>query len=87
MKADFIQYIGIWGNKKDGFEVDNSTILFENIDLPDTEDRTLIYKLRELGFLNDTADRRTIRVENYFPQLELVHKKTGLPIGHWYIKE
>lgn len=87
MKANFIQYTDVWGNEKDGYEVNDCTTLYENIELPNLEDTTLIKYLKQRNFLTAKANKRNIRIEDMCPSLEVVEKATDYPLGRFEIME
>jgi hypothetical protein len=86
-KAVFTHYFDVWGNKEDGWEVNNLCCLYEDIDLPDLEDETLIGKLKELGFFNEKASTENTEVVDYYPYLEVVDRETQYPFGRFEILE
>lgn len=87
MKANFINYTSVWGNQKDGYTVDDSTTLYENIELPNLEDATLIKYLKQRDFLTAKANKRNVRVDDLYPSLEVVEKATDYPLGRFEIVE
>lgn len=87
MKVNFVQYTSVWGNPKDGYTVDDSTTLYENIELPNLEDTTLIKFLKQRNFLTAKANKRNIRIDDMCPMLEVVEIATDYPLGRFEIVE
>jgi len=55
MKFELINY-DVWGNPRDGFEVNNSFRTGIVIDISENDtDKTILKKLKEVGFLKKTA--------------------------------
>ena len=75
MKFEIIQY-DVWGNPQDGFEVNNSfsTGIFIDINENDT-DKTILKKLKEVGFLKKTAKFNCFEINNdiFFEALYIDH--------------
>ena len=63
MKFEIINY-DVWGNSQDGFEVNNaySTGIFVDINKNDS-DKTILKKLKEVGFLKKTAKYICFEIE------------------------
>ena len=87
MKANFINYTSVWGSPKSGYTVDDSTTLYENVELPNLEDTTLIKYLKRRNFLTAKANKRNIRIEDFYPSLEIVEAATDYPLGRFVIVE
>lgn len=87
MKANFINYTSVWGNPKDGYTVDDSTVIYENVELPNLEDTTLIKYLKQRKYLTAKANKRNIRIEDMYPMLEVVEIATDYPLGRFEIVE
>ena len=79
MKFEIINY-DVWGNSQDGFEVNSaySTGIFINIEVFDT-DKTILKKLKEVGFLKKTAKYNCFEIEG--------ESEYSLYINHVTIKD
>lgn len=82
----YLHYTSVWGNAKDGYEVDDSTEYYSG-KLPDLEDKTLIKFLKEKKYLTAKANKRNIRIDDMYPMLEVVEIATDYPLGRFEIVE
>ena len=76
-------YIGVWGNPKDEYEVDNSTPLFYDLKIADdATEKEILNFLVSIGFLL-TSDRRRVRIDDstYVDRMEIYEVKGKYPIG------
>lgn len=77
--------LDVWGNEKDGFEINNAYHTGRTVALPvnPTLDQTL-RALRAAGEFDRTAHRRTIawspEVEHGSEDLTVIRRKTGKPL-------
>lgn len=77
--------LDVWGNARDGFEVNNSwrTGLF--IVIPDTAtDRDILKALRDARILTRGATTRSVTIDGDDGMLFLEKVKDGSPVGHLY---
>lgn len=75
-----INYFDVWGNEKDGWEINNQCIEFDDLIITDdATDKDIITYLKEIGFLN-TNDMRKIVVENQGCYIEIYAKKGLKPV-------
>jgi hypothetical protein len=66
MKFEIINY-DVWGNPKDGFEVNNSFSTGIVIDInEDDSDKTILKKLKEVGYLKKTAKFNCFEIDGDF---------------------
>ena len=80
MKFEIIQY-DVWGNPQDGFEVNDAYSTGIVIDINENDsDKTILKKLKEVGFLKKTAKY------NCF-EIEVCHSLTALYINHVTLKD
>lgn len=82
----YLHYTSVWGNAKDGYEVDDSTEYYSG-KLPNLEDKTLIKFLKEKKYLTAKANKRNIRIDDMYPMLEVVEIATDYPLGRFEIVE
>jgi len=75
-------YFDVWGNAKDGWEVNNSCIEFNDLHITeDATEKDILNYLKEIGFLT-TSDRRRVRLDNsYMDMIEIYEVKGHKPIG------
>lgn len=74
-----INYFDVWGNAKDGYEVNNQCIEFADLVIADdATDKDILNYLKEIGFLT-TSDMRKLMIENLGDYIE-ISKKDRYPI-------
>lgn len=80
-RYSLINYFDVWGNEKEGWEVNNQCEEFNDlvISLDATEKEILNY-LKSIGFLS-TSDRRRVAIEDLGEDMEIVQKKGWKPLG------
>ena len=86
-RANFMDYYDVWGNAEDGYEVNDATQLYEGIELPDLEDETLFEALKERGYFQPFVKREEIKVEDFYPSLEIVRESDDFPLGVFTVEE
>jgi hypothetical protein len=65
MKWDLIEY-EVWGNKKDGFEINNLFRVVKGIEINDNDtDKDIVKKLKEVGYLHKYVRMNQMTIENY----------------------
>lgn len=81
MYYTLINYFDVWGNKIDGYEVNNQCIEAENLYI-DTEStaKEIAEFLRSIGFLT-TSDMRKIHIDDMGTCIEIFQKKDMVPLG------
>lgn len=82
-------YFDVWGNEKDGWEVNNSCIEFDDLHISDdaTEKEILKY-LKDINFLA-TDDRRVVRCDmnTYGEAIEIYEVKGHKPLAALIINQ
>ena len=88
MDMRLINHYDVWGNQKEGYEVNDSSITGIVITVEDTDtDKDIINKLIDEGFFTPQVynSKKTIKVkvelENLGEDIEIIEKKTGKPIA------
>jgi hypothetical protein len=72
-----INYFDVWGNTQDGWEVNNMSIVFNDLVIAENStNKDIVKYLYDIGFLN-THDMRRIVVEDMGDMIE-IHAKKGL---------
>jgi len=80
-KYRLVNYFDVWGNEKDGYEVNNSSIEFDDlIILDNAKEKEILNYLVSIGFLT-TSDRRKVRIVDNGDFLEIEAVKNNYPIG------
>lgn len=84
-KYSLVNYFDVWGNAKDGWEVNNQCIEFDDLVITnDATEKEILNYLVQIGFLA-TSDRRRIRLEEYaIDALEIYEVKGHKPLGCLY---
>lgn len=81
-KYTLVNYFDVWGNEKEGYEINNLCNEVEGITITDdaTEKDVLKY-LVQIGFLT-TSDRRKVRIDTTdWDMMEIYAVKGNYPIG------
>lgn len=86
MEMRLINHWDVWGNAKEGYEVNDSSITSVIIDVEDTDtDKDIINKLIEEGFFTkeiyNSRKQLKVALEDWGENIEIVEKKTGKPIA------
>lgn len=75
-----INYFDVWGNEKDGWEVNNQCVEFEDLNLADdVTDKEICEYLKANGYLN-TSDMRRLEVVDYGEVMEICERKGHKPL-------
>jgi len=80
-----VNYFDVWGNKKDGYEVNNQCI--EADDLVITDDATpkeICEYLKSINMLA-TSDMRRLEVVDWGDMIEINERKSGCPLFGLYM--
>lgn len=84
-KFELVNYFDVWGNKKDGYEVNNQCR--EGIvELSDNAtNKDIIHTLIDFGFFNETASTKNVEIQDFGDMIELFDKKSQKPLCHLMI--
>ena len=75
-KYRLINYTDVWGNKMDGYEINNQCIEFDDLIISeDASNKDILKYLHGIGFFN-TDDMRKIKVVNEGDMIEFYGKNT-----------
>lgn len=87
-KVKFINYFDVWGNKIDGYEVNNLCIEFDDLIIAEElyNGKDLIKYLYDIEFFN-THDMRKFIIEDMGELIEIYQKKDLFPLGRFEIIE
>lgn len=73
-----INYFDVWGNAKDGWEVNDMCTEFEDLQITDdATDKDILEYLVQIGFLT-TSDRRRLVVEDLGGQNIEIYQRKGM---------
>lgn len=76
-----INYFDVWGNAKDGWEVNNQCVEIDDLIITnDVTDKDVLDYLVSVGFLT-TSDMRKVKLENLGEDMEIYEVKGHKPIG------
>lgn len=83
-KYQLINYFDVWGNKKDGYEVNNLCIQKKDLMIEENStDKEIFQFLKSIGFIKKTAKFKSAYFDKNFGDsflCELYEKKTMKPI-------
>ncbi len=81
-KYRLVNYFDVWGNAKDGWEVNNQCIEFDDLWITDdTTEKEILKYLMDIHFLS-TCDRRRVRIDDYaMDVMEIYAVKGHMPLG------
>jgi hypothetical protein len=78
-----IDYFDVWGNPKDGFDVNNlcqwQTDFYIDPSILDSK-KTLLSWLRSVGYLKPGNGLNALTVTDYHPYYEIERRRTGEPV-------
>lgn len=75
-----INYFDVWGNEKDGWEVNNQCVEAEDVFISDeSTDKDICEYLKNAGYLI-TSDMRQLEVVDYGDLIEINTKKGHKPL-------
>lgn len=81
MKFKLIDYHDVWGNAKDGYEVNNLAVVEEDIYISDDASKDDILRLlKRIGYLKKSLRHCDIEVWDNFDMIELFRKRDMYPI-------
>ena len=76
-----IDYFDVWGNKEDGWEVNNLSVEFEDLYIADdVTDEDLIDYLKDIGYLAKELEVSEIEIWDSGDMIELSKADDGMPI-------
>jgi hypothetical protein len=79
-----VNYFDVWGNQKDGYEINNLCTEIEGIVLVDgCQDTDLLKYLKSIGFFKKHVRLNMLSIEDYScmgDYIEISEKRTGKPI-------
>lgn len=80
-KYRLINYFDVWGNEKDGYEINNLCVEADDLWISDDSTEKEILKfLVQIGFLR-TSDRRKVYIEELGEMMEIYQRKGNYPLG------
>lgn len=81
-KYTLVNYFDVWGNEKEGYEINNLCNEVEGITITDdATEKDILKYLVQIGFLT-TSDRRKVRIDTTdWDMMEIYAVKGNYPIG------
>ena len=82
MEYSLINYFDVWGNDKDGYEVNNLCVEKTGITIAyDATEKEILDYLVQIGFLN-TSDMRKVRINTLDGEMMEIYAVKGMqPLG------
>ena len=81
-KLRLTNYFDVWGNEKDGYEVNDARIERDNIWTNELDDKTLLNILKNSGFLRKNIRINQLNFEWVGPECcEISVQRNGYPLG------
>lgn len=75
-----INYFDVWGNTKDGWQINNQCVEFDDLYLTDDcSKKEILEYLKDAGYLI-TSDLRRLEVIDYGEVIEINERKGGKPL-------
>lgn len=75
-----INYFDVWGNKKDGYEINNQCVEFDDLVIADdATPKEICTYLKSINMLA-TNDMRRLEVINWGDLIEIYERKSGIPL-------
>ena len=75
-----INYFDVWGNAKDGWEVNNACVEFDDLQITDdATHKDILNYLKDINFLS-TSDMRRLVVDDWGSVLEIYERKGMKPL-------
>lgn len=75
-----INYFDVWGNAKDGWEINNQCVEFDDLYITDDcSKKEILDYLKNNGYLT-TSDMRRLEVVDYGEVIEINERKGGKPL-------
>lgn len=75
-----INYFDVWGNKKDGYEVNNLCSEGEIVIPENATNKDLVQAIKDFGFFKKTTRTNMLYISNDFEMIEFDERRTGKPI-------
>ncbi len=77
-----VNYFDVWGNAKDGWEVNNQCIEWDDVWTKDLDNRTLLKILKDTGFLQKHVRTNQLIFEWLGPECcEILTRRDGYPLA------
>ena len=81
MKWNVVNY-DVWGNAKDGFEVNGAFYFEHNVEISDDADKKDIIKaMKQIGFFHKFVRSNMVDISWYDSMIEFTQRKDGMPLG------
>ena len=84
-KYSLINYFDVWGNKKDGYEINNQCVEFDDLVIADdATPKEICTYLKSIKMLT-TDDMRKLDVIDWGSLIEIYERKSGKPLFGLYV--
>lgn len=80
-----VNYFDVWGNKKDGYTVNNQCVEADDLQIADDATPKEICNYLKSIHLLATSDMRRLGVEDLGDMIEIYEKKSGCPLFGLYM--
>ena len=81
MEYTLINYTDVWGNEKDGWEINDVSREFNDLHIEkDATDKDILEYLKTIGFLT-TSDMRKVKLYSIGDSIEIVQVRGSYPLG------
>ena len=88
MKKYTIATLDVWGNTKEGFEVNDVFKTSDCIELPENfTDNDVVKALKDVGYLNKSCQQRWINIDGDECLMFVEQASTWEPLFYLYLKE
>jgi hypothetical protein len=82
MLYKLVNYFDVWGNSKDGFEVNNLAVVENEVYISDdSTNKEIVQFLKSIGYFKKTVRMNMLDIYNDGELIEFFQKKDGMPIG------
>lgn len=81
LKVKVIDYHDIWGNTKDGFEVNGTYTICDDLFIENNNEDIVLKGLKDIGFLQKHVRRNMLYMDYQEDAIELYEKKNMFPLG------
>ena len=81
-KLRLINYFDVWGNAKEGWDINNACIEWDDVWSCELDDRTLLNILKNTRFLKKNVKINQVVFEWLGPEIcEILTRRDGYPLG------
>jgi hypothetical protein len=85
LKFEVIDHWDVWGNKKDGYEVNDSSRLKEALSVKSLDDKDIIKALKDYGYFKKTLKMAHFDIQGDDTCIKIDRAKDGCPYCTLYL--